>query len=596
LAYSIPQQKIDEVREATDIADFVSGYVTLKQRGQNLFGLCPFHNEKTPSFSVNPEKQIFRCFGCGAGGNVFTFMMRHEGVAFPDAVKFLAQRAGIEIEVEEVDSSQVKQNETLYHINEFAAGVFQKKLWEKEGEHALQYIKGRGLTDATIKEFGLGYAPSGWDGLIREAALSSNDVGALLQAGLVLEKEGDHRYDRFRDRLMFPIWNLSGRVVAFGGRILQNSPDAPKYINSPETAVYEKGKVLYGLYQNRDEIRRLKAAVFVEGYMDFLSLVAAGVKNVVATSGTALTEDQGRLIRRYTKKIIFMYDSDAAGSSATMRGADVLLGRGLDVAVSSLPDGHDPDTYVREFGVESVRQLVENAIGLFEYKVAKVVNMPFEERGDGIHSLLTSLSKMDDAIQRSVRISEVATKLHIDDKVLWSELEKVLRKKNRAHMTKHSTIASKLTDLSRTSKRSRFDKAVEDLIRILLHQWEMAEFIFNNIELQEIENHPKEEIVRYLSNQYKGNRKPTEQELLHHFTDVELSEFIVRELHRQWHEVNFTRWATDCVKAIKIERVQNEINALRESIKARPGGDATVTKVLQQCKELEAVKQHLSSF
>jgi len=596
MAYSIPQQKIDEIREATDVVDLVSGYLTLKRRGQNHFGLCPFHNEKTPSFSVNAEKQIFRCFGCGAGGNVFTFLMRQEGVSFPDAVKFLAQRAGIEIEVEEIDAGQAKQNETLYHINEFAAGVFEKKIWEKEGEHALQYIKGRGLSDEIIKEFGLGYAPAGWDGLIREAALTSNDVDALLKAGLVLDKEGGRRYDRFRDRLMFPIWNLSGRVVAFGGRILQDSPDAPKYINSPETAVYEKGKVLYGLYQNRDEIRRLKAAVFVEGYMDFLSLVAAGVRNVVATSGTALTEDQGRLIRRYTKKVIFMYDSDAAGSTATMRGADVLLGAGLDVAVTSLPDGHDPDTYVREFGVQAVRELLENATGLFQNKVEKVARLSFEERGEGIHSLLTSLSKVEDAIQRSVLISEVATKLHVDDKVLWAELEKILHKKSRASVARHETLASKLTDLSRASKRSRLDKAVEDLIRILLHQWQMAEFIFNNIELQELENHPKEEILRYLSNQYKGKRKPTEQELLHHFTEVELSEFIVQELHREWPEVNFTRWATDCVKAIKIEHVQNEINTLRDSIKTRSGGGDAVTKILQQCKELEAVKQHLSSF
>ncbi len=578
------------------MVDLISGYVTLKRSGQNLFGLCPFHNEKTPSFSVNPEKQIFRCFGCDAGGNVFTFLMRHEGIAFPDAVKLLAQRAGITLDIEQHDTGEAKLNEALYHINEFAATFFQKNLWEQQGNEALTYIRKRGLSDQTIKDFGIGYAPSGWDGLIKSAAATANDEASLLRAGLIIEKDGSNRrYDRFRDRLMFPIHNLSGRVVAFGGRILEDVPSVPKYINSPESSVYEKSKVLYGLYQNRDEIRRLKRAVIVEGYMDFLSLVAGGIKNVVATSGTALTEEQARLIRRYTSKVTLMYDSDSAGAAATLRGADVLIGSGLEVAVVSLPEDHDPDSFMRQFGSDAVSDQLEQAAGLFSYKVAEVMKKPYEERGQGIQEILESLARVGDRIQRSLMIAEIARTLRIDDKILWTELESVLQKQGQRNLSRAGGVGSRLNDLGKPGRQSRLDKAVEDLIRILLHNWEMAEFIFHNIELEEIEQSPKAGILKYLSNQFKGDRQPTEQQLLHHFTEVELTQFIVNEMHKEWPEVNFKRWATDCVKTIKIEQVQIRINDLRETIRTAEA-EGHLDELLRQCKELEAVKQHLASF
>ncbi|MFQ5751493.1 MAG: DNA primase, partial [bacterium] len=431
MSTSIPEHKIQEVREATDVVDLVSGYVTLKKSGRNFFGLCPFHPEKTPSFSVNPEKQIFHCFGCSAGGNVFTFLMRHEGISFLESVKFLAQRAGIQIDYEERDESVVKKNEALYYINEFAARFFQTTLRNPEGEYALNYLKNRSFKLEDIKVFGLGYASGGWDNLIQNAKKEAIDIQLLLRAGLILKKEGGGYYDRFRDRIMFPIWNLSGRVVAFGGRKLNEQEDSPKYINSPETSVYEKGKLLYGLYQNRNEIRKLERAIFVEGYTDLMSLVSSGVKNVVATLGTALTEEQARLIRRYTKNVVLMFDSDTAGSAATLRGADILLENALEVFITSLPEGYDPDSFVKHEGATGVREQVKNAVNLFDYKLHQTLLQTPEKRSDGIRSLLESLAKLNDKIQRSILLRQIAEKLEIDEKILWGELESVIRQKQK---------------------------------------------------------------------------------------------------------------------------------------------------------------------
>ncbi|MCH7681006.1 DNA primase, partial [candidate division KSB1 bacterium] len=418
---SIPDYKIDEVREATDVVDLISGYVTLKKKGQNFFGLCPFHTEKTPSFSVNPDKQIFHCFGCSAGGNVFTFLMRSEGISFPESIKFLAQRAGIQIEYDKKDEVRSQENEALYYVNEFAAKFFQESLQSKKGEHALKYLKERGLSSENIKVFGLGYAPPGWQSLITQAKNTSNDLELLHRAGLTLKKEEGGYYDRFRDRIIFPILNLSGRAVAFGGRKLSEKDDSPKYINSPGTSVYEKGKMLYGLFQNRDEIRKQKKSVFVEGYMDLLSLVANDIKNVVASLGTSLTEEQSRLILRYSKHAVLIYDSDAAGVAATLRGSDILLETGLDAFIVSLPKGDDPDSYVLENGTEALLKKIETAENFFDYKIQRSLEKPPENRREEVHSILESIARIKDAIQRSLIITKVSEQLNVSEKALWSD-------------------------------------------------------------------------------------------------------------------------------------------------------------------------------
>ncbi len=591
MAHSIPQDKIDEVRDATDITELVSDYVTLKRKGQNLFGLCPFHNEKTPSFSVYPEKQIFHCFGCGAGGNAFTFLMRLEGIGFPDAVKYLARKIGLELDYEPVDTEGAKENEALYHINEFAADFFQKQLFDKTGSHALKYITARGFDEEDVRRFGLGYAPPGWDTLLKETKRTANDESVLLRAGLIIENESGRRYDRFRDRLIFPIRNLSGRVVAFGGRILQQDPDSPKYINSPETTVYEKSKILYGLYQNRDEVRKTKEAVFVEGYMDLLSLTAKGIKNVVATSGTSLTEDQTRLIKRYTDRAVLMYDSDAAGVAATMRGADILLAGGLDVRLVTLPQGQDPDSFVREAGPAALTDKIAKAPSIFDFKLSQVVETAVDKRGEGINDILGSLARVKDQIKRSLLVSSVATRLGLEEKLLWAKLQEVAHKERRP-VARRMTVEG---DSRKSRKRTLLEKATEDLIGILLRDWELAEFVFENIDETEVQACSKVEIFTYFKNHFKGGKRPVESALLSHFNNVELSEFLVGEISKDMQDINLMQCAFDCMKAIKIENLQRQIEATRQRLKENISKDQTRSD-LKKCKELEAQKQRIAAL
>lgn len=588
---TIPEHKISEIRDATDVVDLVSGYVTLKKSGRNYFGLCPFHPEKTPSFSVNPEKQIFHCFGCGAGGNVFTFLMRHEGISFPESVKFLAQRAGIQLEFEERDETSAKENEALYYTNEFAAKFFAAKLFDNAGKSALAYLRGRGFKDSDIQAFGLGYAPSGWENLIHAARQHSVSIEQLGRAGLILKKEGSGYYDRFRDRVMFPIWNLSGRVVAFGGRKLSDADDSPKYINSPETAVYEKGKLLYGLYQNRDEIRKQDRAIFVEGYTDLMSLAAAGVKNVVATLGTSLTEDHARLIHRYTKNVVVMYDSDTAGSAATLRGADILLAGGLEVYVATLPAGHDPDSFAKSAGAEGIVEVVEHAEGLLDFQLKQILNEPSEKRTEPIRAVLESLAKLSDSIKRRLLLRKVSEVLQIDEKVLWDELQYLIRQK-RIGSGRPSEIAKRLNEIGRAVKKSKKEAAIEDLLRIMIREWGMADFVFSNLEMSELQDSRWANLLTFMNHLYRSGGNPTESDLINRFNDIETSDFIVKAINEEWQDLDLVRWAADCVATIKIENVQTRLQAIREEIRKSPNS-SEVKDWLLRCKQLEEEKKTL---
>lgn len=590
MPFSIPDHKINEVRDAIDMVDLVSGYVTLKKKGKNFFGLCPFHVEKTPSFSVNPEKEIFHCFGCGAGGNAFTFLMRHEGISFPEAVKFLAQRAGIQLDFEESDQGPHKENETLYYLNEFAARYFQDALLSPRGQNALSYLKNRGFKLDDIKIFGLGYAPSGWDGLITEAKKESVDLQLLLKAGLILKKDKGGYYDRFRDRVMFTIRNLSGRVVAFGGRKLDDEQDSPKYINSPETAVYEKGKLLYGLYQNRDEIRKQDRAIFVEGYTDLMSLVSAGIRNVVATLGTALTEHQARLIRRYTKHVLLMYDSDTAGSAATLRGADVLIEGGVDVFVADIPQGFDPDSLVKERGAAEVGKYLETAANLFDFKLNRVLAQSPEKRGEFIQSMLESLGKHKDRIQRSLLLKKISEALEIDERVLWGELETILRQTEK-RTVRRSMITDRLNELSGTKKSDKVEVAAEALVKILIGEWALADFVFSNLNLEEVEESTVFPVLSYLKNRFKAGQRPADEDLINRFNDVELSAFIVKTLNEEWQGLDMKRWAADCISTIRIATLQAKLQEVREEMRQAQQAGQPLKDLLQICMELEGQKR-----
>src|SRR4030067_3032256 len=345
-----PHEFIEEVRSANDIVSLVSEYVSLKKKGRNYFGLCPFHAEKTPSFSVNPEKQIFHCFGCGQGGNIVTFLMSHEKLGFVEAIRFLAKRANIRHPQKETNRQEMELNDKLLLVHQLASSYYTSNLENNiKGKMGQDYLGSRKLSDQTISEFRLGLALDEWDGLHKSANAKGVETPTLLKAGLIIARnDGKGYYDRFKNRLIFPIFNLSGKTVAFAGRILDEK-DSPKYMNSPESPIYQKGKLLYGLNFSKEEIREEKFAIVVEGYMDYLSLYQSGIRNLVASCGTAFTSDQARLLARFAEEVVLLFDSDTAGQNAVLRSVDLLYDAGLDVKAGGLPARYEPGKDIKEF-------------------------------------------------------------------------------------------------------------------------------------------------------------------------------------------------------------------------------------------------------
>ena len=424
----IPEETLERIRDAADIVDVVSEHVQLGKKGRNFFGLCPFHDENSPSFSVNPDRQIYHCFGCGVGGNVFRFIQEVDRVTFVEAVKYLSERTGISLPERSGPSrDETEAADLIYRANDLAYKYFHHMLLNDDsGGAAREYLQARRLTNETIERFGLGYAPSNWDGLLKVAGRRSLPPQVMEQSGLALPRQnGSGYYDRFRDRVTFPIANLSNRTIAFGARALQ--PDAePKYLNSPETAIYHKGRVLYGLSDTRDAVRRQDCVLVVEGYMDLISLVQAGIQHVAATSGTALTEDHARLLARYAHQVVLLFDGDAAGSTAAMRGLEILLGTDLDARVVSLPPEHDPDTFVQEHGSDALLERTEKAQSVLDFYLEQLALRhdlsSVEGKSRAVATLRPLLAKIRDAVRRDLLLREVAQRLSVDEQALRQEL------------------------------------------------------------------------------------------------------------------------------------------------------------------------------
>lgn len=427
----LPKTFIDDLRNQADILRVVGDYVSLKKKGNNYWACCPFHHEKTPSFAVNPSKGLFKCFGCGKGGNVFDFVMEVEGNSFFEAVKTIAEKSGVSLpaatdsrEMAEKDSQRAE----LLQINQWATEFFEQNLLETgEGRRALDYLAERGVNEETRKAFRLGYAPNSWDALGNFLRSRGASRPQIERSGLVTVKDsGAGFYDRFRGRLMFPISDTQGRAVAFGGRILGEGE--PKYLNSPETAVYTKGQHLFGLSHSRDHIRLRGYAILVEGYLDFLIPYQFGVKNLVASLGTALTENQVRLLGRYARKIIVNFDPDAAGVAATKRSLEMLLAEGFKVNVLTLPDNLDPDEYIRAHGADGYYKLLKHSQNFLEYIVAQAISTNDQSRPTGkvetINAILPYLRLVKDRIERAEHFERIADRLKIDSRLIREEFKK----------------------------------------------------------------------------------------------------------------------------------------------------------------------------
>lgn len=419
------------MKAEANIVDVVSDYVRLRRAGKNWLGLCPFHDDKKPSFNVEPVRGIYKCFACGKGGNVFTFLMELNGWTFPETIRSLAQNLGIEIPEDKRDQQQYSENERLASAVADAGRFFYQTLRSDGGLAAQAYFKKRGITDETILRFGLGYSPDDWESLFKRLSDSGYTAQELERSGLVIKREGRPGwYDRFRGRAMFPIFTATGRVVGFGARRMKEDPDQPKYINSPESPIYQKSRVLYGLFQAKEAIRKQGMALMVEGYVDVISLHQAGVQTAIATCGTAIAQEHADLISRYCGRVVLVFDSDQAGQNATERGIDVLLQKGIDVSVLRLPDGEDPDTFVQKFGQKEFESRVERSVSFLDFRVGlmkRAGDFDAPERlADSIRAIVSTIALIPDALKRELYVQKIASDHHISENLLLQELDRAV--------------------------------------------------------------------------------------------------------------------------------------------------------------------------
>ena len=429
----IDRETVDRIYAAANIVDIIGDFVTLKRKGVNYQACCPFHNEKTPSFVVSPSKGVYKCFGCGKGGNAVTFLMEHENVTYPEALKMVAKRYGIEVKEKELTPEEARRNddrESMFALNGWAADYFARYLHhEEEGMSVgMTYFRQqRGMTDATIEKFGLGFCPAKGDRMSKDALAAGYKEEFLLSTGLSLKSERDGSlFDRFHDRVMFPVHNISGRIVAFGGRTLRTDKKVAKYQNSPESEIYSKKRELYGLYFAKKAIQQQDFAIMVEGYTDVISMHQAGVENVVASSGTSLTTEQIRLLNRFTKNITVIYDGDSAGIHASLRGIDMILKEGMNVRVVLLPEPEDPDSFARSHTAAELQEYIRtNEQDFLAFKAKLLLQ---DAQGDPIKKaaligdMVQSIAQIPDPIQRSVYIKECARIMEIDEQILISEV------------------------------------------------------------------------------------------------------------------------------------------------------------------------------
>lgn len=548
----IPKDTVEKIIEASRIEDVVGDFVSLKRRGTSMIGLCPFHNEKTPSFHVSVGKGIFKCFGCGKGGDSVRFIMEHEKATYPEALRYLANKYSIEIaEVENTPEEQAvnDRRESLYIVSAWAAKFFQQQMLETgEGKSiGLSYFKERGFRDDIIKKFELGYSPDVWDALTQGAISEGYNIQFLEETGLTIRKDNEKFYDRFRGRVMFPIHSFTGRVIGFGGRTLKTDKAVPKYVNSPESDIYHKSNVLYGLFFAKKPIREEDNCYLVEGYADVLSVHQAGIENVVASSGTSLTIEQIRLIGRFTKNITILYDGDEAGIKASLRGLDMILEEGLNVKIVLFPDGDDPDSYVQKYGSSAFKTHIEsNKKDFILFKTSILLkdagNDPIKRAGI-IREVVESIAKIPDGIKASVFVRECSSLLQIEERVLISELNKIrlgrARKEGNTYNPPPQVENAPDTEISELPGISNTDETQEkEIIRLLLNyghemvHWDditdtyIAPYIISNLADVTFENPLCIRIIEEYKKQLEDGELPSEQDFIKH-ADHEIADLAI---------------------------------------------------------------------
>ena len=497
---------IDEIKSKLNIVDVISEYVQLKPAGKDFKGLCPFHHEKTPSFFVSPDKEVWHCFGCGAGGSIFDFVMQIDGVDFPEALRILAQKAGIDTKkYKKYGSHFVSQNTKLLDIVSIAAKFYHEILLKSSlSKEARQYLKKRKLTDKTISEFQIGFAPNKWDTLLKFLIKRGYQKKAIELSGLIIQKSGtQHYYDRFRNRIMFPITNVHGQVVGFTGRILPNSTkqdtkEVAKYVNTPETAIYNKSKILYGLDKAKLEVKLKNLLILVEGQMDMISSFQAGIKNVVCISGTALTLEHLKLISRYTKNVILSFDIDMAGQKATQRGIDLLLEQNFNVKVVHLPEGKDPDECIKK-DPKIWRKALEQTLPIMDYYFSlyfknKDLNK-IEDKKEIAHQLLPIINKLADPVEKDLWLNKLAKKLSVKEEALYDAIEKI-------KLPAYRNIKEKIIE-----RPSQIQLAGERFVGLILQHPQYAPNFLEKTTLDMFTSSKLQDLVRAIKKCYSENKE-----------------------------------------------------------------------------------------
>jgi DNA primase len=611
----IQERKIEEVRSAVNIVDVISEFVQLKKRGRNYVGLCPFHQEKTPSFTVSADKQIFNCFGCHIGGNVFKFLMSLQNISFIEAVQDVAKRAGIALEYQETaPSEEQSEQEILYDINTLAARFFSNNLLQSlPGEIARNYFADRNIKTITQRTFGLGYSYPEWDSFVKYAKDNNIDLEKARYLGLVDKNESGGYYDKFRGRIIFPIFSPNGRVIAFGGRIMEKADNVAKYLNSPESVIYSKRRSLYGLFFSKEELRKLDKAILVEGYMDLISLYQGGVKNVVASSGTALTEEQVQMLSRYTKNVVVIYDADPAGIKASLRSIEILVKQDFDVKIAELSKGEDPDSFIHKFGKEEFEDYIERAQNFLEYQTSQ-----YEKQGmfndptlqtKAVRDLVQSAAYVNDELKRSILLKTISKKFNLREKLLEAELEKLLKLASKKDERRTEIINTKTNiPLERIADTKDIIQAPSEreLINLLFSgDKTIVEFITMHITPEDFSNPEFRMLAELVYESYNNNESIAPAELIEQVEEESIRQFILNlsfEKHvisKIWDQIypgnpdneNLLKHTKDAVKSYKLFHIDVEIKKNNEKIKQLKDENEIIdlmkkNKLLQQEKKM----------
>lgn len=551
---------LEEIKNRLDIVDVISEYVRLKQAGQNWKGLCPFHTEKTPSFTVNPAKQIYHCFGCGSGGDIFSFLVKYESLSFPEAVAVLAKKAGVPLKTFQKDTVQSGEKEVLLNMHKDAAVFFQHYLLKSDKAKA--YLNKRGIEENAQKVFSLGYAPKTWDALIKYLSRKGYKPEIIKKAGLVTQGAKGF-YDTFRDRIMFPIYDLKGDVIAFGGRSIDG--DEPKYLNSPETIIFNKRRVLYGIHRAKDAIKETGRVLFMEGYLDVITTHMYGFSNAVAPLGTAFTLEHGKLIKRFTEDVLLVFDSDEAGRKAVKNAANILLEAGLNVRVLSFPDKEDPDSFLREKGKEAFQELLDNPLSIVDFFM--------RQKGDKrliAREALTAISKVQDSILRGQYIKMLSEKLGVNEIFIREEFKKV-----RSQSSSEGQTASSVSHSG--------PRPVEEvtLIKLLLQLPEKAEEVSHILSEEDFKDIMARSVFKRIkegSTDFKGLYSQCDEAEKNFLTEISLED----------HFEDPEKTIDDCVTRIRENRRKILLQELQRKIK-----EAELKKDLNLLKSLQSEHQKL---